>query len=188
MSSYQQYLINSVRHKDNWDTKISNVTYKDYKQLNNFNQIKEISKTHNIGLMNIPSTGVTSIYVELYSYDKNSMQNLLATNIKAGRLPENSNEIAISTMNIDSEDINLAKEKYEIGDKFIFESGEFAKEYTIVGILNSSKYDKSSITESIHGAITYMDESENTNESIVDIYVSNTHTHIYKMFIILQKR
>ena len=40
--------------------------------------------------MNIPSTGVTSIYVELYSYDKNSMQNLLATNIKAGRLPENS--------------------------------------------------------------------------------------------------
>lgn len=125
--------------------------------------------------MNIPSTGVTSIYVELYSYDKNSMQNLLATNIKAGRLPENSNEIAISTMNIDSEDINLAKEKYEIGDKFIFESGEFSKEYTIVGILNSSKYDKSSITESIHGAITYMDESENTNESIVDIYVSNTH-------------
>lgn len=175
MSSYQQYLINSVRHKDNWDTKISNVTYKDYKQLNNFNQIKEISKTHNIGLMNIPSTGVTSIYVELYSYDKNSMQNLLATNIKAGRLPENSNEIAISTMNIDSEDINLAKEKYEIGDKFIFESGEFAKEYTIVGILNSSKYDKSSITESIHGAITYMDESENTNESIVDVYISNTH-------------
>lgn len=172
LSSYQQYLIKSVRRTDNWDTKISNITYKDYKQLNNLNQIKEISKTHNMGIMNIPSSGITSIYVELYSYDENSMQNLLATNIKAGRLPQNSNEIAISTIS-DSEDIYLAQETYKLGDKFTFKSGEISKEYNIVGILNSSKYDKSSITESIHGAITYMDESENTNESILDVFVSN---------------
>ena len=74
-------MINSVLTKDNWDTKISNIEYKDYKRLKDYDELEEISKTYNIGKINIPSTGVFSIYLNIYSYDENSMNNLLSSNL-----------------------------------------------------------------------------------------------------------
>ena len=55
LSSYQKYMINSVLEKDNWDTKISNIKYKEIEKLEEANNIKEISKTYHVGKINIPS-------------------------------------------------------------------------------------------------------------------------------------
>ena len=82
-------MINSVLAKDNWDTEISGVEYKNYEKIKDNYNLKEISKTYNIGKVNIPSTGVSSIYLDIYSYDENSMKNILSSNVRAGRLPEN---------------------------------------------------------------------------------------------------
>lgn len=55
LSSYQKYMINSVLEKDNWDTKISNIKYKELEKIKEDNNIEEISKTYHIGKTNIPS-------------------------------------------------------------------------------------------------------------------------------------
>ena len=56
--------------------------------------------------------------MDLYAYDKNSIKNLLSTNLKSGRLPKNSEEITISVMNKEgSDEINLGNNAYKIGDK-----------------------------------------------------------------------
>ena len=81
-------MINSVLTKDNWDTKISNIEYKDYKRLKDYDDLEEISKTYNIGKVDMQSPGITSIYVDIYAYDENSMKNLLSSNIRTGRLPD----------------------------------------------------------------------------------------------------
>lgn len=168
LSSYQKYMINSVLAKDNWDTEISGVEYKNYEKIKDNYNLKEISKTYNIGKVNIPSTGVSSIYLDIYSYDENSMKNLLSSNVRAGRLPENSDEIAISESS-DSNIINLGNNEYKIGDKINLNN----KEYTIVGVLNESKYDEASMLEITHGAITYLEEETLSDESLVDLYISN---------------
>ena len=161
-------MINSVLAKDNWDTEISGVEYKNYEKIKDNYNLKEISKTYNIGKVNIPSTGVSSIYLDIYSYDENSMKNILSSNVRAGRLPENSDEIAISESS-DSNIINLGNNEYKIGDKINLNN----KEYTIVGVLNESKYDEASIIEITHGAITYLEEESLSDESLVDLYISN---------------
>lgn len=175
LSSYQQYMINSVLSHDNWEVKLSNIKNYKISDLSSFNNIKEISKTSNIGIMNIPSTGITSTYLNLYAYDENSMKNLLSTSLKSGRLPNNSNEIAISVNGSNSDTISLAKNSYSIDDKLQFETENFSREYKIVGILNSSKYDEGTLSKVTYGAITYMDNSNTSEESLLDIYVSSTN-------------
>ena len=54
LSSYKQYMINSVLSHDNWEVKLFNIKNYKISDLNSFNNIKEISKTSNIGIMNIP--------------------------------------------------------------------------------------------------------------------------------------
>lgn len=162
-------MINSVLAKDNWDTKISNIEYKNYKKLEDNYDLKEISKTYNIGKINIPSAGVFSIYLDIYSYDEKSMNNLLSSNLKEGRFPKTSEEIVISNANLDSNTINLGANSYKIGDKINLNN----KDYTIVGILNESKYDESSMIELTFGGITYLDENFLSDESLIDIYLSN---------------
>lgn len=169
-SSYQHYMINSVLEKDNWDTKISKVKYEDYKKIKDNDEIKEISKTYNIETTNMPSEGMQTVYIDIYSYDKNAMENLLKSSLKEGRLPENESEIAISNANLDSNDINLGNNYYKVGDKI--KIGE-NKEYTIVGVLNETKYDKASMVEITYGAITYLNENTLENDEIIDIYISN---------------
>ena len=169
-SSYQHYMINSVLEKDNWDTKISKIKYEDYKKIKDNDEIKEISKTYNIETTNMPSEGMQTVYIDIYSYDKNAMENLLKLSLKEGRLPENEGEIAISNANLDSNDINLGNNYYKVGDKI--KIGE-NKEYTIVGVLNETKYDKASMVEITYGAITYLDENSLENDELLDIYISN---------------
>ena len=162
-------MINSVLEKDNWDTKISNIEYKDYKKLKDYDDLEEISKTYNIGKVDMQSSGITSIYIDIYAYDENSMKNLLASNVKAGRLPKNSEEIAISNTNSTSNEISLGNKDYNIGDKINLNN----KEYTIVGVLNETKHDESSMTKVIQGGITFLDEDVLADESLLDIYISN---------------
>ena len=162
-------MINSVLEKDNWDTKISNIEYKDYKKLKDYDDLEEISKTYNIGKVDMQSSGITSIYIDIYAYDENSMKNLLASNVKAGRLPKNSEEIAISNTNSTSNEISLGNKDYNIGDKINLNN----KEYTIVGVLNETKHDESSMTKVIQGGITFLDEDVLSDESLLDLYISN---------------
>lgn len=168
LSSYQKYMINSVLSKDNWDTKISNIEYKDYKKLKDYNDLKEISKIYGMGKVDMQSPGITSIYVDIYAYDENSMENLLSSNIKNGRLPENSEEIAISRTS-DSNIIDLGEKQYRVGDKINLNN----KEYTIVGVLNETKHDEGTMIEITYGGITYLEEEDLSDESILDLYISN---------------
>lgn len=116
--------------------------------------------------------------MDLYAYDKNSIKNLLSTNLKSGRLPKNSEEITISVMNKEgSDEINLGNNAYKIGDKISLNN----KEYTIVGTLYESKYDLGSISNITYGAITYLDENSISDENLLEIYVSNKNIkNVYK--------
>ena len=115
------------------------------------------------------SPGITTMYLDLYSYDQNAIKNILPANLQAGRLPEKPQEIVISVSGKTDNVITLGTNYYEIGDKIKLNDIE----YTIVGVLNESKYDAGNMKEYTYGAITYLDESTLKNTDLVDIYISN---------------
>ena len=169
LSSYQKYMINSVLRKNNWDTEISGVRYEDCGKLEDNEDITEISKTFSMGKIDMLSPGITTMYLDLYAYDQNAIKNILPANLQAGRLPEKPQEIVISVSGKTDNVITLGTNYYEIGDKIKLNDIE----YTIVGVLNESKYDTGNMKEYTYGAITYLDESSLKNTDLVDIYISN---------------
>ena len=48
LSSYQQYLVSSVRYKKNWEAEFINITYADSLIIKNDENVKEISIYHSL--------------------------------------------------------------------------------------------------------------------------------------------
>lgn len=172
LSSYQHYKIETVREKNNWEIKISNISSTEISKLEKDN-LKTINTTCNLGDMVIPSRGQMDYVFRLYACDKQAMENLNFP-VKIGRLPQNENEIAIAEENFDYieiKDQEYKDKKYTVGDTFSFENDNVQKQYTIVGILKSTPYDMESAIRNIHGAITYLDE-KTKQQMPLDIYLT----------------
>ena len=127
LSSYQQYMINSVRNKSNWEAKFENVTYEEAIKIAEDKNIKEISIIQKIGKTD-QSFGIMNLKFDIRSYDENAIKN---TNIELtkGRMPKNENEILLSI----AEDVEYQlKEKFNVGEKVKFTIDGKLKEFEIV--------------------------------------------------------
>lgn len=130
-SSYQEYMINIIRKKGNWEARFSNIPYSVTKEISKNENIKEISLCKRIGISNEILTKpecYATIKFDVRAYDENSLKNA-NINITEGRLPRNSNEILLSLSN--SKNLLLA-EKISIGDKIQLIIDEVPKEYIVV--------------------------------------------------------
>ena len=172
LSSYQHYKIETVREKNNWEIKISNIFSKEVSEIKKEN-LKSINTTCNLGDMEIESRGIMDYVFRLYACDKQAMEKLNFP-VKTGRLPQNENEIAIAEESFDYIEIRdkeYKDKRYTVGDTFTFENNNIQKQYTIVGILKSTPYDISSDIRNVHGAITYLDE-KTKQQMPLDIYLT----------------
>ena len=166
LASYQQYMINVVKEKNNWEAKISNISKETANKIENNPKITQVSKTCLIAEKTIESNIYMDYIIKLYSCDQPGLENL-NFQLKTGKLPQNTKEIAISQNQHNSENLFIGQKEYQLGEKITLNN----QEYTIVGILESSPYDQSSLIKQVYGAITYWDE-EITQNLPMDIYVS----------------
>ena len=182
LSSYQQFLANSVRNRKNWEAEFKNITYSDSLKIENDKNIREISRSRKLGTSEENFGTVVAIKLDVHELDKNALKN---SNIKLieGRLPENSNEIIISesTKNIMSNENNV---KGKVGDKVNITLNGVKKEYTLVGKIESSEYDEGSFAAANKvGAISYLDKSSISNDTIIDATILTKNIQkIYKSY------
>ena len=175
ISSYQQYLIAGVKSKGNWEAEFKNITYSDSQKIKQNENIKEISISHKIGTSE-ENFGIGKLNV--VEVDDNTLKNINLS-ITEGRLPENPNEIIISeASDFDIKGHSNIKEK--IGDNITITVNGKAKNYTLVGKIQKSKFDEKSFVETKHGAITILNEKELNNDSIVNVSIlTNNIQKIY---------
>lgn len=99
--------------------KLSDVTNEDVVKFKNNRDVKDVNVVNDVGYSLLDGgTNSQKPYIHLYSIDETSFNNM-CLELKEGRYPENSDEIAIN------EDIlkNSSKE-YKIGDKIILNLGD----------------------------------------------------------------
>ncbi len=170
-NTYQSYMIGTIRSKSNWETKFNNIKYENAIYLKQNSDIKEISLVQELGLdeTNYSENPDLELHLRLKAYNLNAMKNL-GIKILDGRLPENSNEIALSR--------NMGvMDKSEIE---IIINGE-TKKYKIVGMIDPPDFEEFALVGSFNmGAITFLDESTLSNEDIVDASV--IHKDITKVY------
>ena len=120
-SSYQEYMVNTERSKENWEARFSNIPYSVAKEIAEDENIKEISFYQRLGISEENFSerdrgfGIKSeVKFDVRAYDENSLKNA-NIHITEGRLPKNSSEILLS-LSVDKN--NMLKQKINTGDKF----------------------------------------------------------------------
>ena len=171
-NAYQSYMIGTIRSKSNWETKFNNIKYEDAILLEQNSDIQEVSLVQELGLdaKNYSENANLAMHLRLKAYNLNAMKNL-GIKILEGRLPENSNEIALSrNMGV------MGESKIDITI-----NGE-TKTYEIVGMIDPPDFEEFALTGSFNmGAITLLDESTLSNEDAVDASVIYKDiTKVYK--------
>ena len=168
--SYQDYIINLSRNKENWEIFFDNIEYDNVKYIENDKNVKQVSIVQDIGISdNSYSKGFTEL-IHIKAYDNNALDNL-SINLKKGRLPQASNEIIIN------EDMS-----FEIGDSInvIIKGTEY--NYTIVGELENTDFDEFNYAQrkAINGAITLCDKANINDRTYVSAsIISNDISDIY---------
>lgn len=184
-SSYQEYMVNAVRNKGNWEAKFSNITYKDALEIEQDKNIKEVSIYHKLGISEEDFSTMKdfTLKFDVRAYDSNALKN---SNIQLmeGRFPENSSEILIS---IPSNCRNLMPNNLTIGYNFKLTIDKEEKCYTIVGITDKLDFDNDTGYYSQIGIVTFLDSNNITNNLNVDVTVlTNNINKIYKTTKYLQ--
>lgn len=168
--SYQDYIINLSRNKENWEIFFDNIEYDNVKYIENDKNVKQVSIVQDIGISdNSYSKGFTEL-IHIKAYDNNALDNL-SINLKKGRLPQASNEIIIN------EDMS-----FEIGNSIsvIIKGTEY--KYTIVGELEDTDFDEFNYVEqkAVNGAITLCDKANINDRTYVSAsIISNDISDIY---------
>ena len=115
--SYQEYMINISRSKENWEARFSNIPYSVAKEIAEDENIKETSFYQRLGISEEDFCRKDinrEVKFDVRAYDENALKNA-NVHITEGRLPENSNEILLS---LSIRKNNILKQKINIGDKF----------------------------------------------------------------------
>lgn len=147
VTSFQQTMVNTSKENNgNYHAIFYNVPKDELKYIEENRNVKKYYLSEELGYSYLPNVNdITNVkdgyrpYINLISMDDNFLENM-AIKIQEGRLPENDNEIVISTR------INEKfKTNYKVGDTITLNLGELkentqivnttAKKYKIVGII-----------------------------------------------------
>ena len=169
LSSYQEYMINIVRSKKNWEAEITNLKFQDALVIEKDENIKEIAFYEKKGVTD-EDFGITfedgthfTEKINIRAYDENALKSSNIDLIE-GRFPEDENEIIISLSGKYRSIINLNEEKeLTINGK--------KQKYKVVGIAKSLEFDKNSFSYKETGAITYFDDKKADSDTIVDVTI-----------------
>lgn len=162
--SYRDVKIENVKKMSgNYMVKYLGVNYKTAKK------ITENAEVLNSGLKETPAEGVVyngtkATNVSVFSYSSETFKNILNKyfNIKKGRLPESSDEIAIENIGVYS----LGGKN--VGDKLTINLlGGEKKTYTIVGIYDPMEYSSAGVD-----CITQIDADKIADSTVFDVYVN----------------
>lgn len=176
--SYQSYIVNLSREKENWEVKLENVNSKYIDNINKNNNIKEISIVKDIG---ISEESYNEWYTELLyirGYNLNALKNL-NIKLKKGKIPESIDEIVINE--------NML---FKIGDIINTTINNTKYSFKVVGLIEDTEFDDfnpNSLVK-INGAITYFDTDNLKEDEKVTIYaISKNISKIYDVTEELQK-
>ncbi len=168
--SYQDYIVNLSRNKENWEIFFDNIEYDNLEYMENDKNVKQVSVVQDLGISdNSYSKGFTEL-IHIKAYDNSALENL-NINLKKGRLPQTSNEIIIN------EDMS-----FEIGDSITATIGDSELTYTIVGQLENTDFDEFNYIGkiAINGAITLCDKANINDSTIVSAsIISNDISDVY---------
>ena len=166
---YQEYMISIERDSNNWEARFENIPYGKIYALKENSDIKQVAVVQTIGVSAENYWKETNEqHIILKAYNETAMQNLKIQLIN-GRLPNNINEIVVSSNLID------------LGEKINITINDIQKEYQIVGIMQPPSFEKISFQYSEIAAITCLGENLNDTD-IVDasIVYQNIHdTYVY---------
>lgn len=166
---YQEYMISIQRDSNNWEARFENIPYGKIYALKENSDIKQVAVVQTIGVSAENYWKETNEqHIILKAYNETAMQNLKIQLIN-GRLPNNINEIVVSSNLID------------LGEKINITINDIQKEYQIVGIMQPPSFEKISFQYSEIAAITCLGENLNDTD-IVDasIVYQNIHdTYVY---------
>lgn len=176
MASYQEFMINNVRAKENWDARFVSIKYSDALKIAKDKNIKEISIYYDYGIskekFNEEKNSFTRIH--LCGYDEKAIKNAGITVIE-GRMPQKSNEISISN------NCSLHMNK-KLGEELEFTCEEETKKYTIVGLIEQLEEEQAPTPyEHRYQAITYLEKEQLLEDTVIDIEIlTKDITQTYK--------
>lgn len=169
-SSYQDYIINLSRSRENWEANFSNVEFKNINYIENDENIKEISIVKDLGITEESYSKDLTERMHIKAYDVNALKNL-EINLKEGELPQNTDEIIIN------EDMT-----FEIGDQIEATIGKDNYTFTIVGKLEKTDFDEFDYIHFVktNGAIILFDRENISENEKVDVSIlTNDISNIY---------
>lgn len=168
--SYQEYLVNLSRSKENWEARIENVPYKDIEVIEKYENIKELSLIKDVGISEESYSEWFTDLLHIKEYDENALKNL-NIKLKKGSLPQNTNEIIVN------EDMT-----FEIGDTVNATINDKKYTYKVVGLIENTDFDEFETTTLTkeNGAITLLNgDNINENDLITISIISNDISKIY---------
>ncbi len=163
-TSFRQYMVNIERNDRNWEAEFKEILYCDALKIKEDKNIKEISLYYDYGVSeNVFTIGDLKYKIHLVAYDQNAIKNS-SLKVTDGRLPNNSNEIAISSF-------FKSVLNYQVGDiiEHVFEKQ--VKKYKVVGIVEELDEDDRNINNERLGAITYLESSSLQSNTIINVRI-----------------
>lgn len=129
LSSYQEYMVNTIRNEGDWEARFSNIKYSEALQIEKNENIENISLSYRIGTTdNVSKNDFVQIKFDVRGYNKNALKNAQIY-VTEGRLPEKENEVIVSMQT----DLNYClEEKIEVGKKLTLTMNNKTEEYIVV--------------------------------------------------------
>ncbi len=168
--SYQEYIVNLSRSKENWEAKIENVPYRDVEVIEKSENVKQISIVKDLGISEESYSEWFTDLLHIKEYDENALKNL-EIKLKKGRLPQNTKEIIVN------EDMT-----FEVGDTIDTTINNKKYSYQIVGLIENTDFDEFEATTltKVNGAITLLNKDNiNENDLVSVSIISNDISKIY---------
>ena len=168
--SYQEYIVNLSRSKENWEAKIENVPYRDVEVIEKNENIKQISIVKDLGISEESYSEWFTDLLRIKEYDENALKNL-NIKLKKGRLPQNTKEIIVNEDMI-----------FDVGDTIDTTINNKKYSYQIVGLIENTDFDEFEATTLTkeNGAITiFNSDNLNENDFVSVSIISNDVSKIY---------
>lgn len=188
--SFQNFMLNvETKNSGNWEAKFENVEQKNIKYLEENVKFSDVMKMLQIGMAQNPYSDEHYIYIK--GYDEKSLENM-AIDVQRGRLPQNNQEILLSSSFFDGKDnepkigdtitLSVGKRVSSEGFELINspeEDGEIfektsEKTYTICGIMSRPDFETSS--DPYNAGITKLDEKDILENSKWDVAAITKNT------------
>ena len=163
IASYQEYIVNIIRDEKNWEVELHNIEYAKALEVENYDNIKEVSILYNIGLdskVNRIEDTFFTVQLNVTAYNENALNKI---NLISGRFPENNSEIVLS------DKIDIGK---NVGDTLEITINGVKQEYNIVGIAEKlENEDDFNAINRVNGVMAYYDKDNISPNDKVNISI-----------------